>query len=280
MFILPWALGFIFMFIRPIMSSLIYSFSEVSIGERGLETIFRGVESYRRALVLDAKVLPALVGSLVELLYQVPLIVMFSLFIAVILNQKFRFRLLIRGIFFLPVIIASGVVINILRGDIVSQIFMSGSMSSTMIQATAMREFMLDLGIRDDFVSNIINITNNIFELSWKSGIQILLYLAGLQTIPKQLYEVSKIEGATSWETFWKVTFPIISPITIMIIIYTIIDNFTDYSNEYMIIIIDYAQSLDFSYSAALGWIYFVLIGIILAIVYKIINKHVFYASK
>ncbi|NCU25254.1 sugar ABC transporter permease [Candidatus Nomurabacteria bacterium] len=280
LFILPWIMGFVFLFLRPMISSLIYSFSDVSIEEGFLRTQFTGFDKYLRAFMTDADTLPALTKSISDLLYQVPLIVMFSLFIALILNQKFKGRLFVRAVFFLPVIIASGVIIDILKDDLVSQMFLAGSKSSNMIQITVLRDIMLEAGFSGSFVSQIIAVINNIFELSWKSGIQILLFIAGLQTIPAQLYEVAKIEGSTGWESFWKVTFPLISPILLLNIVYTIIDSFVDHSNEFMQIIIKYARSLDFSYSSALAWIYFIVIAVILVVVYSIINRRTFYANE
>ena len=279
-FICPWIIGFIFLFMMPMLKSFIYSFSIVRITEKGLTYKFAGIQNYMRAFVLDPLIIPALVKSVGDIVYQVPLIIIFSLFISTILNQNYKGRLFIRAIFFLPVIIASGIVISIMKQDLVSQMFLSGSKGSTMVQAVVLQNILLNAGMPVDLVRNIISAANNIFELSWKSGIQILLFLAGLQTIPSQLYEVSKIEGATGWESFWKITFPMLSPILVLNVIYTIIDSFTDYSNDLMKIIIKYAQSLNFSYSSALAWLYFAVIGIVLGIVYGVINKRATYINE
>ena len=90
---------------------------------------------------------------------------------------------------------------------------------------------LYETGINMTLINSVTAIVDSLFELIWKTGIQQLIFLAGLQTINASMYEVAKIEGATGWETFWKVTFPMISPMLLINIIYTLIDSFTDYSN-------------------------------------------------
>ena len=119
--------------------------------------------------------------------------------------------------------------------------------------------------------------TTSIFELSWRSGVQILLFIAALQTVPEQLYEAADMDGCTAWERFWKITFPLLTPMLMVNLVYTIVDHFTSYSNETMRLILRYGSELKFSYSATLAWMYFVVIVVILAIVYAFVNKRVSY---
>jgi ABC-type sugar transport system permease subunit len=128
-----------------------------------------------------------------------------------------------------------------------------------------------------EIIGYIQDLVNNIFELSWRSGIQILVFLAGLQTIPTQMYEVASIEGATKWESFWKITFPLISPLLLVNVVYTIIDSFTDIGNTTMSYIFDIARNLRIAYGSALAWVYFLLVALVIGIVYRAINRHVFY---
>lgn len=275
LFVLPWLIGFIFLFARFMVQALIYSFSKVKIS--GPVFTFIGADNYKYAFTVDPNFVRMLTDSVVTMLYNVPLILMFSLFIAYILSQKFRGRTAARAIFFLPVIITTGVIINIMKGDTVAQQMLSGKGNSMMFQATALQNILMESGYAPQVVNFMTNMMNNIFEVSWKSGIQILLFLAGLQSIPVALYEASDIEGATAWEKFWKVTFPMLTPIVLLNSIYTIIDSFSDYSNPIIRLIFKYSQELNIEYSATLSWIYFIVIFVVIGIIYRIINKRVFY---
>ena len=132
----------------------------------------------------------------------------------------------------------------------------------------------------DDIVNMISAVISDVFNLTWKSGLQIVLFIAGLQSVSGQLYEAADVEGASAWEKFWKITFPMVMPILIVNLIYTIIDNFTDYGNSVMNYITSIGRDLDFSYSSALSWIYFIMIGTVIGIVYAIVNKRVTYTVK
>ncbi len=196
---------------------------------------------------------------------------------ALIINGKFRGRTLVRAIFFLPVICGSGLILEILQGDAMSNSILSGTRSSMLFQTSGLENMLMNMGMAQELVDTMMGIVNNIFVLTWKSGIQILLFLAGLQTVSPSLYESAKIEGATSWETFWKVTFPMIGPMLVLNLIYTVIDSFTDYGNAVMQYIYTFGKSLDFSYSAALSWIYFVLVLLVVGVVYFFVNRRIAY---
>lgn len=277
MFVLPWLIGFIFFFGRFMVQSLLYSLSKVKITPNGLNMSFVGLQNYRYAFSVDPHFIRMLSESLVNMLYNVPLILMFSLFIAYLLSQKFRGRTTARAVFFLPVIITTGVVIDVLKGDTLAQQMLSGQGNSMMFQATALQNILIESGYGVQVVNFMVKMVNNIFEISWKSGIQILLFMAGLQSIPRTLYEASDIEGATAWEKFWKVTFPMLTPIVLLNIIYSIIDSFSDYSNQLIKLVFKYSKELNIDYSAALAWSYFAIIFLVIGVVYLIINRKVFY---
>jgi len=277
LFVSPFIIGFLFFFIRPLFMSLIYSFNKLGIEVGGLVYEFVGFQHYIRAFTMDPNFVRALTQTTTGMLYNVPIIVAYSLFIAFILNQKFRGRTFSRAIFFLPVIVTSGVVIRIISGDFVADEMISGRAASSMFETFALSELLLESGVRPDIVQFFIDFINNVFDLTWRSGIQILIFLAGLQSIPPSHYEASTMEGASGWVNFWKITFPMLSPIIMLNLIYTIIDGFTDYSNWLMRIVSEYSRTLHIGYSAALSWVYFVVIFAIIGIVYAIINKRVFY---
>lgn len=280
LFILPWFIGFICIFCKSLITSFVYSVSKISLGKNSFTTTFVGFKNYIYAFQGDVSFTKTLVDTLVSMLYQVPLILVFSLIIACILNQNFKGRLLARAIFFLPVIIATGQVISIMRGDIYSQQLFSGERSSSLFTVSGIQSILLSSGLGPDFAKTVISLINSIFDVAWKSGIQILLFLSALQTVPRSLYEVGEIEGATAWEAFWKITFPMISPIVILNLVYTIIDNFTDYSNKVMMMSSTLAKGMKYEYSATITWIYFLIIVVILAITVLVTRKRVFYIAE
>ena len=277
LFISPWIVGFLALFLRPLVSSFVYSISDMKITTDGLVMHYSGFSGYLRAFVSDLYFVRYLTAQITSMLYNVPIILTFSLFMAVILNGEFRGRTFVRSVFFLPVIAGSGVVLSIMQGDAMSQSIISGSRSSMLFQTTALQQILLQSGLSQDVVNYFNSILSNIFVLTWKSGLQIVLFLSGLKTIPQPLYEAADIEGATKWEAFWKITFPMISPILILNLIYTIIDGFTDYSNKVMTYIYSFAKMLNFSYSAVLSWIFFLIVFLIVGIAYTIINRRVVY---
>jgi len=277
LFLLPWLLGVVFFFIIPFIQSFIYSFSSVKINPGSLDIQFVGLDNYKKAFLEDPYVKPAIIASVTSVLYQVPLILIFSIFVATLLNQKFKGRLLARAIFFLPVIISGSVVISILRGDALSNAILSGAKSGTMFEVNSLEMMMTQWGIGDKIILFITNMISNIFNLSWRSGVQILLFLAALQNIPGSYYEVASIDGANKWVLFWKVTFPMISPMLMTGVVYSIIDGFLDSMNPLVNLIYDASTKLDIPYAAALSWTNMVITLVIIGISYVIIDKRITY---
>jgi len=279
-FISSWIIGFFLLYLKPLVQSFVYTFHKLTVTIDGFKMDFVGIHNFHFAFYSDPDFIKNLMAALNNLLYQVPIIIVFSLIMALMLNQKFRGRMIIRAIFFLPVVIASGVVINVINGDVMSTVILSGEKSSQLFNVSAFYEMLNRIGLNQDFVNVIVSTANNIFELSWKSGIQIVLFLAGLQVVSPSLYEAASIDGGTKWEVFWFVTFPMLTPILIVTAVYTIIDNFTDFSNPVMKSILQYGSKLNFAYSSTLAWIYFAVIGIILTIVFLIFNRFIIYTDE
>ncbi len=282
LFILPWLLGFVFIIVRALINSAAYSVSETTITPGGMKLEFIGIEYYIKAFRSDISFPRMLLSSITDLIYTAPIVLAFSLFIAVILNQNFKGRTIARAIFFIPVIVGSGGIILSYMNDDVSSSLISGSRSAMLFSSGSfsMTTVLLEAGLSADIVNIISSAISNIFDLTWKSGLQIVLFIAGLQSVSSQLYEAADVEGASAWEKFWKITFPMIMPILMVNLIYTIIENFTDYSNEVMKYVVNIGRDLDFSYSSALSWIYFVIIGTIIGSVYYIINRKITYTVK
>ncbi|MDE6091534.1 MAG: sugar ABC transporter permease, partial [Ruminococcus sp.] len=223
------------------------------------------------------------VDMLVETLWKTPLIIIFSLFIAVILNQKFKGRTLARAVFFLPVIIVTGPVYKIISNDIETSGNNDVSQFSTMLSTDLigeLLEFLGVYGISDKMSSMISAVADNIFGIVWNSGIQIIIFLASLQNIPVSAREAAQIEGATSWEYFWKITFPYISPFILVNTIFTVIDSFTSPLNTVMERISDMRNEWAFGEASAMSWIYFIIVMSAIGIIVFIADKFVFYESE
>lgn len=292
-FIALWAIGTLWLFIIPVITSLWYSLCDTQLFAKedallhgmttaGIYTEWNNFGNYIDAFGDSAEFLPALLNSLADIGPKSIVILIFSLFIAVILNQKFRGRTLARSIFFLPVLIATGPVISVINGDMASQGVSDASQFSTLFKTdlvTELMEFIGIYGINQTFTEIIQNITSDVLNLVWNSGIQILIFLSALQTIPPSAKEAASMEGATSWEFFWKITFPYISPMILSNLVYTIIDAFVSTDNEVMECVLAASRRWEYGTSAALAWIYFAIIGACLAIITVIVNRFVFYEN-
>ena len=280
-FIALWIIGTLYFFIYPLIISLVYAFHDTKVGSGGMELSNGGFHNFVNAFRQDQDYSKALVETLSNTALKTPLILVFSIFIAVILNQKFKGRTFARAVFFLPVIIATGPVIDIINGNMSTSGTAGGAEQfSTMFEANLVDQLLNFLGIYNisEKLTEIINtLTSDIFNLVWNSGIQILLFLSALQGIPFSAKEAAQMEGATAWEYFWKITIPYISPQILTCLVYTIVDSFVDPGNQVMGIVLNKASSWEHGYSAAMAWAYFAIIGVVLAIVVAIINKFIYY---
>ena len=277
-FILPWLLGLLFFFAVPILTSLMYSFSHVTIVQGGVNTRFAGLSYYKSALFSDERFIPLLVAALKEIAIQVPIIIIFALFISVMLNAEFYGRGLVRSIFFLPLMLSSSVLLSIINSDSYSG-DVTGSSSVFMVSSFSIGDILTQAGLPSGLIKYLTSVIDSIFTMTWQSGVQIILFLAALQSIPPSLKEAASVEGATAWEYFWKITVPMISPMILVNIAFTVIDTFTSYSNGVMEFVTSQAANLHYSFSSAVTWIYFVVISLILFIVVGLFSRKVFYMN-
>lgn len=279
-FISLWLVGTIIFFIVPLLTSLYYSFNEVTIDAGSTITKWKGLANYDYVLNVDENYTDYLIDTLLETLWKTPLIIIFSLFIAVILNQKFRGRAFARAVFFLPVIIATGPVYSIINGDMQSTGNSGAGQFSTMFSTDLVGELMQFLGIyglSDQMQTLITTVSDNIFGIVWSAGIQILIFLAALQNIPVSAKEAAQMEGATAWEYFWKITFPYVSPFILANLIFTVIDTFTSPTNSVMNRILDMQKDWKYGEAAAMAWIYFGIVLFAIGVITAIINKFIYY---
>ena len=277
-FISLWLVGFVVFFLIPFITSVMYSFNrvKVEIGEVKLTPVV--FDNYIGLFLENEEFLPAFTGTLGQVITQTPLIIIFSLFIAIILNQKFRGRTIARTVFFLPVVIAGGVVMNIISGNQFLNLAMSGDRGGMLFEASSVYDVLMNMGFNHTLSEYIANMVNSVFQLAWSSGIQILLFLSGLQSINPSLYEVAKIEGAGAWVSFWKITLPMIAPTILVNLIYTIIDNFINYSNDMFKLIQEVTGKIQFDTASAMANVCFLVIALMIVIVYGLINRHIYYA--
>ena len=273
MFILPWIIGLIVFFFIPIVQSVIYSFSSInSIGEN---LGWVGFKHYDELLNSDPNYTTWLTDSLSELAYSMPIILVLSLILAMMLNQKFRGRLFFRALYFLPVIIASGYVMKMIfttTDESITDMGTSAGMSSGLITVedlTTSFNFSKEIA---EFVSTAIN---DIFNLIWSCGIQIVLFLSGLQSIPASLYEASRVEGATKWEEFWFITFPMLSRITLLVGVFTMVELFINERNPLIEQVYSKVKGTQYDISSAMIWFYFIIVAAIMGLVMFLFSKFI-----
>lgn len=235
LFILPWLIGFIWFYARSLFMSVQFSLSDLTVSPGGGYTLdFVGLNNFLYAFRAHATYKQVLTTSIGNMLIDVPLITFFSLFMAILLNRKFRGRTLVRAIFFLPVILNSEAIVDAMD---LARNMMSGGLSNAsaeMAQAAPSgmgiayyMEMFGSLGIPEPLIAYLMGAVLRVSDIINASGVQIIIFIAALQSVPGSMYEVAKIEGATTYETFWKVTFPMVMPHIITNIVYTVVDSFT-----------------------------------------------------
>lgn len=275
MFISPWIIGLIVFFLVPIFQSIFYSFCKVVVTSDGVQTTWIGLENYDDILNKDPNYLKILEESILSFAYSLPIILVLSLILAMMLNQKFRGRIFFRALYFLPVIIATGKVMGYIfttTDEDLASMGVSGGMAASMISVEDLTG-ALNMGTEvAEFVSEAIN---NIFNLIWSCGIQIVLFLAGLQSIPASLYEASKVEGATKWEEFWFITFPMLSRITLLVGIFTMVELFVNERAPLVEQVYGKMRAGQYDVSSAMIWFYFIIACAIMGIVIFFFNKFI-----
>lgn len=290
LFILPFVLGFIIIYLPMVIESIRFSFSDLEIGAGSFTTKFVGFQNYSKAFLEDPKFAQILVKGLQRLAFDIPAIIIFSLFMAIMLNQKMVGRGVFRAIFFIPVILSTGIMESISAMDILGEYMEesggiddgSGSSAATqLVSSMDLQRLFSNMKVGEGIVEYVTNAINNIYDIVNRSGVQMLIFLSGLQSISPAIYESCKIDGATAWETFWKVTFPMITPMILVNAVYTIIDSFTSEKNAVMSYISSvYSQADGMELSAAMSWTYFMIIILIVAVVAAIVSAFVFYQRK
>ena len=286
LFILPWLIGFLVFYVRSLFMTVQFSFSELSMdlinGGYALEYV--GFENYLHAFTVHGTFKQVLTTSVINMLVDLPLIIFFSLFMALLLNRKFRGRTLVRAIFFLPVILKTDAVTEAI--DVAAMLVTDGLSSNSselagqVAQGGVSIEYYIDLFgnlmIPQQLLEYIVGAVNRVSSIVSASSVQIIIFIAALQSISSALYEVAKIEGATGYETFWKVTFPMVMPHIITNVVYTVVDGFVS-SDSVDLAYQTAFTNIDYGLSAVFSIVSTVITYLILALVVGFIQKRTFY---
>ena len=288
LFVLPFLIGFVIIYLPMIYESIQFSFSKINSEVGGYTLEMVGFKNYKDALLVDPGYVQTLVKGLQQLLFDIPAIIIFSLFMAIMLNQKMAGRGAFRAIFFIPVILSTGIMETIASMDLNSAAMEEGmddgsgqSTADQLVSSMDLQKLFSTMKVGTEIVQYVVTMINNIYGIVNRSGVQMLIFLASLQSISPAIYESCKIDGATSWETFWKITFPMITPMILVNGVYTIIDSFTTSNNVVMTYISNaYAKAGGRELSSAMSWIYFMIVILIVAIIASILSAFVFYQRK
>lgn len=283
-FIIPFILGFIFFMIQPLYQSFRMSLSEVVISNQGFQLNWNKFGNYIRALTIDPEFNRMLTTSVTTMLYRSIATIVFSFFVALLLNQKFKGRAAARSVFFLAVILSSGVLVgleynNALMQQLKATIEEAGNTNSITV---VLEDILVSNtggvnGISGKVFKVLFEIIDSIYEVAMASGIQIIIFLSGLQNISPSMYEAADMEGCTSWESLWKITVPMVSPLLLVCWIYTIVDFFMKTDNQIMQKINDQMViQLNYGFSSAMAWIYFIVCMLLIGLTSLIISKVVY----
>jgi ABC-type sugar transport system permease subunit len=283
LFLLPFIIGFLAFMFFPITESLQMVFSNVKIDveKQGFSMQNIGMENIIRVVAIDPEFNRFLIEEIARMALIVPAIIIFSLFVALILNQEFKARGFVRAIFFLPVILSSGVMIGLETNNSLlnsmADIIKEGNLMKSSV-TKVLEDILVAEGAASDFMGYIFRIINQIYAIAMASGIQIIIFLSALQTIPPSMFEAAKIEGATSWECFWKITFPMVSSLILVNIVYSVVDYFIRTDNRVMEKINrEIIRMMNFGFGTAMAWVYFLAVISIIGIAMAIISKRVYY---
>ncbi|MBP8968904.1 MAG: sugar ABC transporter permease [Lachnospiraceae bacterium] len=280
LFISPFIIGFLLFMVKPFLQSLYMSFCDVQVGAGSFNLIYNGLYNYNYAFKVDPEYSRLLIEGFTQMIIYSFAIMVFSFFVALVLNQEFHGRALVRAIFFLPVILSSGVILGLeTDNSVIAQMHATVEDTMTGVSVTAVLENILrTAGVGTRAYETVFELIDNIYDIALASGIQIIVFLSGLQTIPKSMYEAASIEGCTAWESLWKVTFPMVSSIFLVNWVYTIVDYCMRSDNEVMEKITDtMVDQLNYGLSSAMAWVYFALTIVFLAISSFIISRRVYY---
>lgn len=287
-FVLPFIIGLVCIFLPTLVDSIIYAFSKVTLSLSAVNTENVGFANFIKAFTVDTDFRVLLLSAIQGMLLDILVITIFSFFIAALLNQKFIGRSIARTIFFLPVLLATGIVAAADTNSLMMSVYGSATNDSSTISSAftsngfsvlfSLEDLLQSTNLNQGAIQVIMGAVDNTYNIVNSSGVQILVFLSALQSISPSVFESARIEGATKWEEFWKITFPMITPMILVNVIYTVVDAFTNPKYQ----ILEYIQEQAFSenemgFASALSWIYFVIILVLLGIITGVLSRRIHY---
>lgn len=280
-FLIPLIAGLIYFFLIPIIQSFIFSIGDIKTGVGGYDVKIKGFFAYKDALYSHTSYRQTVVEAIWTVIKNTPFILIFSFFIASILNQDFKGKMIFRVILFLPAVTT---LINNVGSTMDTRMGAFYNYKDTVNDGavaitTQFNQYMDQLGFGEGVVEFINEIFNMLYGVVDDCALQILIIFIGMQAISPALYEAADVEGATGWESFWLITFPMVSPMVFVCVIYTIVDSFTTTSGGVMTLITEtsFGSSLNLALGSAMGWIYFLIVAVVLGLITFIFSRYVFY---
>lgn len=283
-FLIPWLFGLIFFFLRPMVNTLRYSLSSMQMDNGKFVGTFIGLENYKWVLGVDTNFNRMFVDAFTNMVKEVPFQIFLGLFIAILLNGEYKGRGFFRAIFVIPIILATGVASPTLSS---AEAQFTVETADAVMNMKWLEELVINSGIPQQLTTLLVSYVENIFDVVTKCGVQVLLFLAGLQAISPSLYEVAKMEGCTQFETFCKITLPMVSPTILVCLVYSIAESFANAqvtSGDSTVAFSSYIRSITFNgnaayygYGAAMSFIYFAGTLLAIGIICGIVSKGVFY---
>lgn len=266
LFISPWLIGFILLVVWPLIQSFYFSLNTIRLRPTGRVYIFVGLNNYRDVWLKDMFFVQELIQFLISSILRVPVIVVFSLIIALLLNQDLKYKGLLRVIFFMPVIISSGPVMN--------QLIQEGATSIPIVDINNVNNIISS--ILPTWLANpFMSLFSEIIVVLWYSGVQILIFIAALQKIDRSLYEAAKMDGASKWESFWKITLPTLRPMILLNAIYTLIVLSNSGQNNIINLIYNnmFSATRGYGFASAMAWMYSIIILLMIGITYLLLRE-------
>lgn len=281
-FLLPWLIGLIFFFLRPLVNTVWYSLCSMQMVNGKFVGTFNGIENFKWVLGVNANYNRMLTTALTNMFKEVPFQIFLALFIAMLLNGEYKGRGVFRAIFVIPIILATGVATFKLREASLTAVAVESVMDMKWLE-----DLVINSGIPEELTSLLVTYVNNIFTVVTTCGVQVLLFLSGLQAISPTLYEVAKMEGCTQFETFCKITLPMVSPTILVCLVYSIAESFANAQVPYGDTTMKFTAYIKqitftgaseyFGYGAAMSFIYFVVTLVVIGVICGIVSKGVFY---
>ena len=284
-FTLPIIIGLAFVYLPVLFQSLMYSFGDINITKEGWKVEWAGLKNYNQALFVEDGFLRTVIESIGALLPQIIIVIIFAFFMSNLLNQKFRGRTVARVIFFIPVIISTGIISQLDSMSSMLDVYSSGgkmetggAAGSNMFGYKQVADLVTQTLNNADLSNIVLGAVDGLYSVITSSGVQMLIFLAGLQGISVSMYESAKVEGATGWEVFWKISFPMISPLILVNLLYTVIDLFLKSDNAAIAFINRYLDNAaTYEVASAFSWIYTIVVILFVLIVFLLVKKLIVY---